>query len=352
VATPEVAKMVSHAWKNLSPNSKQKYDDIALKDKQRYEAEKAAYEGPWKVQVKTLADLRKAGAPKQPITAFLSYMNDVRPLVGHQYTDVCGDDLTRTIAARWKAEPDHVRQRYLDEATEKRREYKESMTKWLLENGLTLDESTWKEIDTMDKSQSPDIGSDETDSAQNRRRRKHLDREASTGTTADSTSSSKAISEEIDSSINAKAKLRSGNDNHDRKQSPTNAKKSKRQQESSAHLMRSRNKQVTNDRFILARQAASAGDAGSYQRDIGESILQASLRECKIPRFQSQPSGNDHRSHHSDAMSYSIDFPRVHNNSFANQFSNDNEDDLSSLGSLDLPFMNDTTPIGDNFQWL
>jgi len=65
--TPEVAKLVSKAWKALSKEERQKWDDLATQDRERYEKEKLAYTGPWKVPVQvTNANMRRGRYGKRP----------------------------------------------------------------------------------------------------------------------------------------------------------------------------------------------------------------------------------------------------------------------------------------------
>jgi HMG (high mobility group) box len=118
----------------LSESERERYHELARRDKARYEAESKTYGGPWKVKVDTLADLRKAGAPKRPSSAFLLYMKAVRPSVSQQRRDLCGDDLTRLIATQWKSEATHIRQPYIDESNVQQKIYQNDMAKWRKEN--------------------------------------------------------------------------------------------------------------------------------------------------------------------------------------------------------------------------
>ena len=45
IQTTEIAKLVSEAWKKLTPEERKEWDDAAEKDKTRYEAEKTMYKG-------------------------------------------------------------------------------------------------------------------------------------------------------------------------------------------------------------------------------------------------------------------------------------------------------------------
>lgn len=66
--TADVAKLVSQAWKSLSNMDRDVFLDMAKRDKERYEREKASYKGPWKV-----IDTKESAPPKKPMSAFLSF---------------------------------------------------------------------------------------------------------------------------------------------------------------------------------------------------------------------------------------------------------------------------------------
>lgn len=45
IAFGEVGKVLGAKWKELSEEGKKQYEDLAVKDKERYEKQKAEYEG-------------------------------------------------------------------------------------------------------------------------------------------------------------------------------------------------------------------------------------------------------------------------------------------------------------------
>ena len=85
IRAAEVAKMVSQSWKNLSDEQRAPWLEMGRKDRERYDAEKAAYTGPWKVPAvssTTLAAAAVAGdAPKKPMSAFLAFSNQRRKAI-------------------------------------------------------------------------------------------------------------------------------------------------------------------------------------------------------------------------------------------------------------------------------
>jgi len=73
---------VSVQWKELSADEKKKYDDMAAKDKARYDVAMKDYTPP-KGSINTPA--KKGGkktkdpnAPKRPMTAYMLYANAIR----------------------------------------------------------------------------------------------------------------------------------------------------------------------------------------------------------------------------------------------------------------------------------
>ena len=54
----DVSKRSSQMWKNLSADEREKWDDVARKDKERYMNEKASYTGPWQVPWKRSKKVR------------------------------------------------------------------------------------------------------------------------------------------------------------------------------------------------------------------------------------------------------------------------------------------------------
>ena len=56
--------MVSKAWKTLPEEEREKWEEMARKDKARYETEKSLYKGPWKVPINTKTTLSKTTPTK------------------------------------------------------------------------------------------------------------------------------------------------------------------------------------------------------------------------------------------------------------------------------------------------
>lgn len=121
--------MVSEAWKSLSSEDREIWEEKASRDKARYEVEKQTYNGPWKVA----ADKRSPkdpNAPKRPMSAFLSFSNCKRAAVKRQNQSVSNAEVSRILSRMWKDAPEDDRQMHIDQEFKLRQEYKSAMGEW------------------------------------------------------------------------------------------------------------------------------------------------------------------------------------------------------------------------------
>lgn len=116
--------MVSAAWKNLSKEERHEWDDMARKDKKRFEEEKLAYKGPWRVPAIRMKPKRDPNAPKRPMSSFLAFSNCKRAWMRDLYPYANNTDISRMLADMWKKAPQQVRQQYIDEELRLRNIYK------------------------------------------------------------------------------------------------------------------------------------------------------------------------------------------------------------------------------------
>lgn len=126
--TTNVAKMVSEAWKGLPADEREYWDDMARRDKERYEVEKSLYDGPWKVPAQKAS--KDPNAPKRPMSAFLSYSNSKRSSVKRQNQGLTNAEVSRVLAAMWKNAQVDEKQVYIDEEFKLRQKYKLDISEW------------------------------------------------------------------------------------------------------------------------------------------------------------------------------------------------------------------------------
>lgn len=128
VQTTNVAKMVSEAWKSLSAEDREYWDDRARRDKERYEVEKSLYDGPWKVPAQKAS--KDPNAPKRPMSAFLSYSNSKRSNVKRENPGLTNAEVSRVLASMWKQCTEIEKQSYIDEEFGLRQKYKVAIADW------------------------------------------------------------------------------------------------------------------------------------------------------------------------------------------------------------------------------
>lgn len=140
--TTNVAKLVSEAWKNLSPKERGVYEEMSRLDKERYDIEKETYTGPWKI-LKQRKRFKDPDAPKRPMSAFLMYSNGKRAAVKREKPSLSNADISRLLADRWRSAPAEERQIFIDLELKKRQKYKEKLVKWRVEEqNRSLEQAT------------------------------------------------------------------------------------------------------------------------------------------------------------------------------------------------------------------
>ncbi|KAI2499632.1 high mobility group [Fragilaria crotonensis] len=126
--TTNVAKMVSEAWKNLSPEERDVWDEKARLDKERYDLEKSLYDGPWKVPA--IKSSKDPNAPKRPMSAFLAYSNSKRSAVKRENPGLTNAEVSRVLASLWRNADEQEKKRFIDEEFALRQKYKSSIADW------------------------------------------------------------------------------------------------------------------------------------------------------------------------------------------------------------------------------
>jgi HMG (high mobility group) box len=129
--------MVSEAWKNLPPEEREYWEEMARADKERYEMEKSFYDGPWKIPAeKSSKDPR---APKRPMSAFLAYSNNKRSEVKQNNPSLSNADISRLLASMWKEVNNEEKQHYIEEEMKLREDYKFRIAEWRANEEIEID---------------------------------------------------------------------------------------------------------------------------------------------------------------------------------------------------------------------
>jgi hypothetical protein len=121
--------MVSKAWKNLPDDEREGWEEMAKRDKARYEMEKSMYSGPWKVPAKTRSQ-KDPSAPKRPMSAFLSFSNSRRAQVKIENSAIGNAEISRLLAQMWKDASEGDRKDHIDKEFSLRQKYKVAIAEW------------------------------------------------------------------------------------------------------------------------------------------------------------------------------------------------------------------------------
>lgn len=105
-------------------------EEMARRDKARYEMEKSMYTGPWKVPANQKKPRRDPAAPKRPMSAFLSYSNSKRAKVKVDNPDISNADISRILARMWKEAPEEERKIHIEKEYALRQSYKKAIAEW------------------------------------------------------------------------------------------------------------------------------------------------------------------------------------------------------------------------------
>lgn len=133
----ETSKKAGEIWKTMTAADKKKYDDLAAKDKLRYEEEvktlgkrerqprkgKADEDGKASKKAKKDKD-----APKRPLSAYFIWTQENRDFVMKKHKiEKAGPEFTRKAAQEWKAVSDAVKKEYDKKAAAAKEQYQKDL---------------------------------------------------------------------------------------------------------------------------------------------------------------------------------------------------------------------------------
>ena len=120
--------MVSEAWKCMSSEERLIWEEMAQKDRIRYNVEAANYKGPWKVIAKRAR--KPKDAPKRPMSAFLAFSNMRRMEVMKHNPDLNQAQISALLSKMWNEASDDVRETHIRQELEARERYKTEIAAW------------------------------------------------------------------------------------------------------------------------------------------------------------------------------------------------------------------------------
>lgn len=129
-----ITKLVSEAWKAVSPEEKAKYEQMARDDKKRYDIERSNYKDERGNLIANKKKLRDPNAPKRPMSAFLAFANSRRAEVKAQNPNGSNGEISKILSKMWKEAPTSVQQEYRGKEAAQWATYKGEMTLWRKKN--------------------------------------------------------------------------------------------------------------------------------------------------------------------------------------------------------------------------
>lgn len=132
IRAAEVAKLVSRAWKDLPDAELEKWIELGRLDRQRYDREKAAYTGPWKVP-----DIKDPDTPKRPMSAFLAFSNERRKTIVEANPHLSSSEISSVLAKLWRECPLPVKKIYREKEAQQRSNYKKERAAWKQRSAAT-----------------------------------------------------------------------------------------------------------------------------------------------------------------------------------------------------------------------
>jgi len=127
--TPQIAKLVSAAWKSMTKEEREPWDLMAIRDKARFHREMANYKGPVRV-LKGAYAKKDPNAPKRPTTAFLAYSNAKRDTVMAKHPKLRATEVSVILSGMWKDEDPAVKKQFMEQAAAQRDDYKRQMLQY------------------------------------------------------------------------------------------------------------------------------------------------------------------------------------------------------------------------------
>ena len=118
----EVSKYMAEKWRNLDEAERAKWDEVAKKDRERYETELALFPGP-KPKPKQRPK-KDPTAPKRPMSAFLAFSQKYRATIRKNDPTVHNRDVSKKLSDMWKNLPEEEKNEFIERESKEREVYK------------------------------------------------------------------------------------------------------------------------------------------------------------------------------------------------------------------------------------
>jgi len=141
----EVSKKAGEVWKTVPAADRKKYEDLAAKDKARYEEEVKTLgkrERKPKQDGRSSKKARKdKDAPKRPMSAYFLWTQENREAVMKKHKiEKAGPEFTRKAAEEWKTVSEAVKQEYDRKAAAAKEQYQKELEAYKAKKAAAGDE--------------------------------------------------------------------------------------------------------------------------------------------------------------------------------------------------------------------
>jgi len=126
VVFAEFSRKCADRWKTMSDKEKQRFHQLAEKDRKRYEGEMSNYKPP-KGEKRKRKKAKDPNAPKRALSAFFWFCNDERPKVKETIPDASVGEVAKELGRRWNAISPDVKQKYEALAAKDKARYEKEM---------------------------------------------------------------------------------------------------------------------------------------------------------------------------------------------------------------------------------
>eukprot|EP01138_Halocafeteria_seosinensis_P005646 gb/GECG01005772.1/.p1 GENE.gb/GECG01005772.1/~~gb/GECG01005772.1/.p1 ORF type:complete len:609 (+),score=116.67 gb/GECG01005772.1/:1-1827(+) len=116
---------LAETWKQMDPQWRQKYEDLASEDRRRYEIELENYRpDPWMDESGKIHD---PNAPKKPMTAFVFFSQERRQQIRKLHPEMALSEISKRLGHEWNALSEEQKKPYADMAAEDKQRFQREM---------------------------------------------------------------------------------------------------------------------------------------------------------------------------------------------------------------------------------
>ena len=136
----DISKLLGSAWKEISPEKKEKYNKKAEKEKERYALEIKQYVRPSDDELlaqKGKKHKKEDGFPKGAKTAFMYFCDVMKAGVKEENPEFKGPDVTKELARMWKEDygESEKRETFVGQAKKDKERFVKEKEEWEKKNG-------------------------------------------------------------------------------------------------------------------------------------------------------------------------------------------------------------------------